>query len=58
MPTTPTFEAWDLQTLAKFALDAYQRMQQQQEAIEQLRQDNKDLSKILREHLTNKDDWK
>lgn len=38
---TPNFAAWDTQTLAKFALDAHLRMQEQQERIEQLTADIK-----------------
>lgn len=38
---TPNFAAWDTQTLAKFALDAHLRMQEQQETIEQLTLDKR-----------------
>jgi hypothetical protein len=44
----PNFAAWERQTLDKFALDAYIRLQQQSEAIEQLRQDLRDAMKLLR----------
>jgi hypothetical protein len=44
----PNFPAWERQTLDKFAADAYIRMQQQTEAIEQLRQDLRDAMKLLR----------
>jgi hypothetical protein len=44
----PNFAAWERQTLDKFALDAYIRMQQQAEAIEQLRQDLRDAMQLLR----------
>ena len=36
---TPTFATWDRATLDKFALDAYLRLQQQQDQLEQLRGD-------------------
>jgi len=44
----PNFAAWDRQTLDKFALDAYLRLQGQQEALEQLRQDLRDAMQLLR----------
>jgi hypothetical protein len=44
----PNFPAWERQTLDKFAVDAYIRLQQQSEAIEQLRQDLRDAMKLLR----------
>jgi hypothetical protein len=46
----PNFPAWERATLDKFALDAYLRLQAQQEAIEQLRQDLKDAMKLLRKN--------
>jgi hypothetical protein len=46
----PNFPAWERQTLDKFALDAYIRMQQQAEAIEQLRQDLRDAMSLLRKN--------
>jgi hypothetical protein len=46
----PNFAAWERQTLDRFALDAYIRMQQQAEAIEQLRQDLRDAMKLLRKN--------
>ena len=39
---TPTFATWDRATLDKFALEAYLRLQQQQDQLEQLRGDLKD----------------
>ena len=39
---TPTFATWDRATLDKFALDAYLRLRQQQDQLEQLRGDLKD----------------
>jgi hypothetical protein len=44
----PNFAAWERQTLDRFALDAYIRLQQQQEALEQLRQDLRDAMALLR----------
>ena len=34
---TPIFATWDRATLDKFALEAYLRLQQQQDQLEQLR---------------------
>ena len=48
MNDLPNFPAWERATLDKFAADAYIRMQQQAEAIEQLRQDLRDAMKLLR----------
>ena len=48
MPDLPNFAAWTHETLAKFALEAYLRMQAQQEAIEQLRGDLKDAMQLVR----------
>ncbi len=50
MNDLPNFPAWERQTLDKFALDAYIRMQQQAEAIEQLRQDLRDAMSLLRKN--------
>ena len=51
-PTTmsdlPNFPAWDRATLDRFAADSYIRMQQQADAIEQLRQDLRDAMNLLR----------
>jgi hypothetical protein len=44
----PNFAAWSNENLAKFAKDAYLRMQAQQEAIEQLQGDFKDAMVELR----------
>jgi hypothetical protein len=44
----PNFAAWNHETLAKFALEAYLRMQAQQDAIEQLRGDLKDAMQLVR----------
>ena len=45
---TPTFATWDKATLDKFALNAYLRLQQQQDQLEQLRGDLKDAIKAYR----------
>jgi hypothetical protein len=47
----PNFAAWDRQLLDKFATEAYLRLQQQEEALEQLRLDLKDAMKLLRRPL-------
>ena len=39
---TPIFSTWDRATLDKFAMDAYLRMREQQEQLEQARLDLKD----------------
>jgi hypothetical protein len=44
----PNFAAWSNENLANFARDSYIRMQEQQKAIEQYRQDLKDAMKELR----------
>jgi uncharacterized protein YegP (UPF0339 family) len=48
MKELPNFAAWNHETLAKFASDAYLRMQEQQEAIEQLQQNWKDAMQEIR----------
>ena len=48
MQDLPNFAAWSNENLAKFALEAYQRMQAQQDAIEQLRGDLKDAMRLVR----------
>ena len=48
MNDIPTFSAWDRATLDQFALDAYVRMQQQQETIEQLTLDKKTVFEAYR----------
>lgn len=45
---TPTFATWDRATLDRFALDAYLRLQQQQDQIEQLRGDLRDAIEAYR----------
>ena len=48
MNDMPNFAAWSNENLANFAKDSYLRMQQQQEAIMQLRGDLKDAMVELR----------
>jgi hypothetical protein len=45
----PNFAAWSNENLAKFALEAYLRLQAQQDAIEQLRGDLKDAMQLVRQ---------
>ena len=56
MNDTPNFAAWDNNTLAKFALDAYLRLQAQQDAIEQLRGDLRDAMQLIRARTLAVDD--
>ena len=44
----PNFAAWNLDTLARFATDAYHTMKAQAEAMEQLRQDVRDAMALAR----------
>ena len=53
MIDTPNFNAWSNENLAKFAYEAYDRMQAQQEAIMQLQGDFKDAMAQLRKHAGN-----
>jgi len=48
MQNTPNFAAWSNENLAKFALEAYLRLQAQQDALEQLRGDLKDAMQLVR----------
>jgi hypothetical protein len=48
MSDLPNFAAWSHENLAQFAIDAYCKMQQQQETIEQLQGDFKDAMCELR----------
>ena len=48
MNDLPNFPAWERQTLDRFALDAYLRLQAQQEALEQLRGDLRDAMNLIR----------
>ena len=45
---TPTFATWERETLDKFALEAYLRLREQQEQLEQLRCDLKDAIEAYR----------
>lgn len=45
---TPTFNTWDRTTLDKFALEAYLRLREQQDQLEQLRSDLKDAIEAYR----------
>lgn len=44
----PTFESWSQENLAKFAQEAYIKMQEQQNHIEQLQNDLKDAMNAYR----------
>ena len=48
MTDIPTFSTWDRATLDNFARDACIKMQQQQETIEQLTLDKKDIFEAYR----------
>ena len=45
---TPTFNTWDRVVLDKFALEAYLRLREQQDQLEQLRGDLKDAIEAYR----------
>jgi hypothetical protein len=45
---TPNFTTWQHDTLARFATECYIRLQDEQEANEQLRRDVKDAMKLAR----------
>jgi hypothetical protein len=45
---TPTFATWDRAVLDKFAMDAYLRLQQQQDQLEQLQGNLKDAIEAYR----------
>ena len=45
---TPTFSTWDRAVLNKFALNAYLRLQEQQDQLEQARLDLKDAIEAYR----------
>lgn len=47
----PDFQSWQPQTLAKFALDAYEKMREQQDEIARLQQDLKTAINAYREVL-------
>ena len=48
MKDTPNFAAWSNENLANFAYDSYERMQAQQDAIEELKNDLNFAMKELR----------
>ena len=48
MTGIPTFDTWDRATLNDFARDVYIKLQQQQETIEQLTLDKKDVLEAYR----------
>jgi hypothetical protein len=48
MQDLPNFPAWNHENLAKFATEAYLKMQEQQGQIEQLQRDFKDAMNELR----------
>jgi hypothetical protein len=60
MKKLPNFAAWSNKNLADFATEAYIRMQEQQEAIEELRNDLKFAMSELRKGviLEHKDGYK
>ena len=45
---TPTFATWDRAVLDKFAMEAYLRLQEQQDQLEQARLDLKDAIEAYR----------
>ena len=45
---TPTFATWDRAVLDKFALEAYLRLREQQDQLEQVRNDLKDAIEAYR----------
>ena len=47
----PAFETWSQENLAKFAAEAYAKMQEQHDQIQQLQNDLKDAIKAYRELL-------
>jgi len=56
MKDVPNFAAWSNENLAKFAYDAHERMQVQQEAIMQLQCDLKEAMMQARKLLKEKND--
>jgi len=47
----PAFETWSYENLAKFAAEAYAKMQEQHDQIQHLQNDLKDAIKAYRELL-------
>lgn len=57
--SAPYFASWERSSLVKIAHDLWDNNIKLREANEQLRLDNKDLSKLVRElNKENADDWK
>ena len=54
MDNMPNFRTWTPEELISFAEESYRRMCADADAKEQLRMDNKDLSKLLREQIKEK----
>jgi len=54
----PNFATWNQHLLAELTHELWDENVKLRTANEQLRLDNKDLSRLLREANTNKDDWK
>ena len=48
-PKFQSLAAWPHETLVKFAQEAYVRLKEQEEAIQQLRNDLRDAMKMVRE---------
>jgi hypothetical protein len=52
----PNFELWSQENLAKFAVESYKKMQEQQEYIQQLQNDLKDaIAAYRRRHIDGND---
>jgi hypothetical protein len=47
----PNFAAWQYENLVNYAKDAYLKLQEQNEQLEQARLDFKGAMELLREHL-------
>ena len=58
MRDTPTFAAWNIDTLSKYATEQYQQNIELREALEQLRLDLKDAMRLLRQVNVTEDDWR
>ena len=56
MSDLPNFAAWKQENLAQFAIEAYRKMQQQQDTIEQLQGDFKDAMVEIRRLIKEKND--
>jgi len=52
----PNFRTWNVEELVRFAEEAYRQMCADADAKEQLRMDNKDLSKLLRKQIKGESD--